>query len=130
MRHGSRFAFALYEVLIGLAIFSIGVVALGRAVGNCINASELRADDARVREILAGRMAEIQTAPNTPDENKDMKIDTGFGDVHLLQKTTAQEITENDAVIPGLRKVLLTANWQRDGARQSKQIVFYVYRAR
>ncbi len=130
MRRANSRAFALYEVLLGLAIFAIGVVALGRAVGNCISASALRADDARVREILANRMAEIQTAPTTPDEKKDIQIDTGFGDVRLLQQTTAQEIKENNVIIPGLRRVTLTANWQRDGSAQSKQIAFYVYRAR
>src|SRR5437762_7353799 len=30
-------AFALYEVLIGVAVFALGVIALGRAVENCIN---------------------------------------------------------------------------------------------
>src|SRR4030095_14213852 len=54
-------AFALYEVLIGLFIFSIGIVALGRAVNNCMTASALSADDARVRDILANRMVEIET---------------------------------------------------------------------
>jgi hypothetical protein len=52
----SRAAFALYEVLLGLLIFAIGIIALGRAVNNCMNASVLSTDDARVREILANRM--------------------------------------------------------------------------
>ena len=60
-----RVGFALYEVLIGVTIFAIGVVALGRAVGNCLNASALSAEEARVREILWNRMAEIQTTPGT-----------------------------------------------------------------
>src|SRR2546430_11999394 len=36
----STSAFALYEVLMGLAIFAIGVLALGRAVENCLNATD------------------------------------------------------------------------------------------
>ena len=31
-RSRSKYAFALYEVLIGVAIFAVGVIALGRAV--------------------------------------------------------------------------------------------------
>ncbi len=36
---GTARAFALYEVLLGLAIFVIGVLMLGRSVRNCLNAS-------------------------------------------------------------------------------------------
>src|SRR5256885_7152352 len=80
-------AFALYEVLIGVTIFAIGVVALGRAVENCLNASALSAEEARVREILWNRMAEIQTAPGFPDRSKQTKIDSGYGKIVLIQKT-------------------------------------------
>ncbi len=45
-------AFALYEVLIGVTIFAVGVLALGRAVENCLNASTLNAEEERVRQIL------------------------------------------------------------------------------
>ena len=50
-------AFALYEVLMGVAIFAFGVLALGRAVENCLNASTLNAEEGRVRLILSNRMA-------------------------------------------------------------------------
>ena len=62
--------FALYEVLIGVLVFSIGVIALGRAVENCLNASTLSAEEERVRQILSNRMAEIQTTPGIPDATK------------------------------------------------------------
>ena len=39
-----QIGFALYEVLMGLALFAIGVLALGRAVENCLNASTLNAE--------------------------------------------------------------------------------------
>src|SRR6266446_6396564 len=86
----SRKAFALYEVLLGLLIFAVGIIALGRAVNNCMNASVLSADDARVREILANRMVEIETTPGQPDKAKEFKIDTGFGIIKLVQKAAPQ----------------------------------------
>jgi hypothetical protein len=123
-------AFALYEVLLGLAIFAIGVIALGRAVGNCVSASALSADDARVRQILANRMAEIQATPGQPDKVKVSKIDTGFGVVKLVQNTLPEDLKEQNVSIGGIMKVTLTATWPRGGTEQSKQIAFYVYRAR
>jgi len=124
-----RVGFALYEVLVGVTIFAIGVVALGRAVGNCLNASALSAEEARVREILWNRMAEIQTAPGFPDRAKQTKIDSGYGKISLVQKTTPANLTETAGnLLTGVNLVTLTAKWEKGGVTQSKQIEFYVYR--
>ena len=72
-------AFALYEVLLGVAIFAIGVIALGRAVENCLNASSISAEESVVRQILSDRMAEIQAAPGLPDSEREFKIKSGYG---------------------------------------------------
>src|SRR5215216_7809201 len=61
-RAKSNYAFALYEVLLGVAIFALGVIALGRAVENCINASTISAEENVVRQILSDRMAQVQAA--------------------------------------------------------------------
>jgi Tfp pilus assembly protein PilV len=126
----NRSAFALYEVLIGVAIFAIGVIALGRAVENCLNASTLSAEEERVRQILSNRMAEIQTTPGIPDATKELKVDTGYGVIRLLQKTVPAKLTEDDGTqLDKINVVTLTAKWTRGGAEQSRQIEFYVYRA-
>lgn len=125
----STFAFALYEVLMGLAIFALGVLALGRAVQNCMNASTLNAEENRVRQILSNRMAEVQATPGFPDEKKEFNIDTGYGIVKLIQKSAPTELEENDgAQLAGVNRVTLTVKWTRGGAEQSQQIEFYVYR--
>src|SRR3954466_14463850 len=82
-----RRGFALYEVLIGVTIFAVGVLTLGRAVENCLNASTLSAEEERIRQILSNRMAEVQTAPGFPDVSKQIKVDTGYGTVTLVQKS-------------------------------------------
>lgn len=128
MRRGNSRAFALYEVLIGLAIFAVGIIALGRAVGNCITASALSSDDARVRQILENRMVEVQTSSSI-DKLKQFTIKTDQGEVKLVQKTEPIAMQEDKAEVTGMSRVTLTAKWQR-GGEQTKQIAFYVYRAR
>ena len=124
-----RSAFALAEVMLGVLIFSIGIIALGRTLSNCVNASALSADDARVRQILANRMVEIETTPGQPDKSKEFKVDTGFGVVKVVQKAAPQGMKEEDGTeLTGIIRVTLTANWTRGGGAQSKQIAFYVYR--
>jgi Tfp pilus assembly protein PilV len=121
--------FALYEVLLGVAIFAVGVLALGRAVENCLNASTLSAEENVVQQILSNRMAEIQAARGVPDQAKEFKINSGYGPVKLIQKSAPAELTEpNKTMLNGINLVTLIAQWQRGGVSQSRQIRFYVYR--
>jgi Tfp pilus assembly protein PilV len=122
-------AFALYEVLLGLTIFVIGVLALGRSVENCINASSLTAEENRVRLILSNRMSEIQATPGIPDPSRDVKVDSGYGVVRLIQTSTPAQFTEDDGTeLPGIFDVKLRAQWERGGNKQTKEVEFYVYR--
>jgi Tfp pilus assembly protein PilV len=124
-----QIGFALYEVLMGVAIFALGVLALGRAVENCLNASALNAEENRVHLILSNRMAEVQTTPGLPDEKKEFNVDTGYGTVKLIQTSVDAGLKDdNDAQLAGLHRVVLTVKWTRAGANQSEQIEFYVYR--
>jgi Tfp pilus assembly protein PilV len=125
----SRRGFALYEVLLGVAIFAVGVLALGRAVENCLNASTLNAEENAVQQILSNRMAEIQASRGLPDQAKEFKINSGYGLIKLIQKSAPAELTEpNKTMLSGINLVTLTAQWQRGSASQSRQIRFYVYR--
>lgn len=122
-------AFALYEVLLGMAIFCVGVLVLGRSVENCLRATNLSEEDDRVRQILSNRMAEIQVAPGLPDESKETKIDTGYGEVTLIQRAGDAGLRDDEGLeMSGIRLVNLTVEWTRGRARQSRKIEFYVYR--
>jgi hypothetical protein len=122
-------AFALYEVLLGVMIFAIGVIALGRTVENCLKASTISAEEGAVRQILADRMAEIQAAPVVPDAEKEFKINSSYGMVKLIQKSAPAGLTEpGNILLSGINLVTLTAQWQHGGVPRSKQIQFYVYR--
>jgi Tfp pilus assembly protein PilV len=113
----------------GLAIFALGVLALGRAVQNCMNASTLNAEENRIRQILSNRMAEVQTARESPDPAKEFTVDSGYGKVKLIQKSAPADLEEDNGVqLAGVNRVTLTAKWVRGGAEQSQQIEFYVYR--
>jgi hypothetical protein len=129
-RARSKYAFALYEVLLGVAIFALGVIALGRAVENCLNASTISAEENVVRQILSDRMAQVQAASAVPEAEKEFKVKTSYGRVILSQKAAPAALTEPDnTLITGINLVTLTARWEHAGVPQSKQIQFYVYRS-
>ncbi len=122
--------FALYEVLIGLTIFVVGIVVVGRSIENCMNASSLSAQEDRVRQILANRMAEVQATPGSPDTAREFRIESGYGLVRLIQKSAPADLkNEKNVEIGGVNRVTLIAQWSRSGTTQSKKIEFYVYRA-
>ena len=127
---GQRSGFALYEVLIGVTIFVVGTLALGRSVENCMNASTLSQQEDRVRQVLANRMSEIQATPGLPDEKKEAEVQTGYGPVKLVQKTAPAGLkNEKEVDLNGVTKVSLTAEWKRGGIQQTRTLEFYVYRA-
>jgi Tfp pilus assembly protein PilV len=122
-------AFALYEVLLGMAVFVVGVLILGRSVQNCMNASILSSEQDRVRQILANRMAEIQASPGLPDTTKETKIDTGYGEVSLIQRSAPADLQDEKGLeMGGIVHVALSVEWTRGRTAQSKRIEFYVYR--
>ena len=124
-----RRAFALYEVLIGLTIFVLGVLSLGWSVQNCLNASTLSSEEERVRQILANRMAEVQATPGYPDSSKETKVATGYGEVLLVQRSGPAGLKgENNTELNGINLVMLRAEWKRNGVVQSRKIEFYVFR--
>ena len=125
-----QMAFALYEVLLGVAVFALGVIALGRAVENCINASTISAEENVVRQLLSDRMAQVQATAAVPEAEKEFKINTNYGRIVLTQKTAPAPLTEPDnTLINGISIVTLTARWEHAGFPESKQIEFYVYRS-
>lgn len=126
----SRRAFALYEVILGLTIFVVGVLVIGRSIGNCLNASVLSAEDDRVRQILANRMAEVQATPGAPDAKKETKVPTGYGEVLLVQRSVPAglKINDDNTELNGINLVTLRADWKRNGVAHSRKIEFYVYR--
>ena len=128
-KNASR-AFALYEVLIGVTIFVLGVYALGRSVENCLNATTLSAQEDRVRQILSNSMAEIQATPGSPEKQRETTVETGYGPVKVVQRSAPAGLKgEQDLELGGINLVTLTAEWNRSGVNQSRKIEFYVYRS-
>ena len=126
----ARAAFALYEVLIGVAIFTAGILSLGWSIQNCLNASALGAEDDRVRQILSDRMAEVQATPGFPDTKKETKVATGYGEVVVVQRSVPANLkVDANTEINGINLVTLSAEWKRNGVAQSRKIQFYVYRS-
>jgi len=122
--------FVLIEVMLGVMIFSMGVLALGRCVSNCITAESVRQETERARLALENRMAEVEAGQIAT--NKDISEDLGDSFPGMTIKQTRHPVpakNEKQEVINGLYEVDLEVDWTSENEPQSRQLSFYVLRS-
>jgi hypothetical protein len=125
--HRSQASFVLLEAMLGVTIFVVGILALGKAVNNCLDAGAARAEDEWARRALANRMAEIESGAVFVDVPREEKLKGVFEGITLKQERKALDLkNEKDQPITGLFVVNLEAQWMSGRQPQSKALSFYV----
>lgn len=113
--------------MLGVTIFVVGILALGKAVNNCLDAGAARAEDEWARRALANRMAEIESGAVFVDVPREEKLKGVFEGITLKQERKALDLkNEKDQPITGLFVVNLEAQWMSGRQPQSKALSFYV----
>jgi Tfp pilus assembly protein PilV len=115
--------FLLFETMIGVAIFALAILGLGRCVVRCVDAETARVWNERARTALGNRMAEIR-AGAVPTEAKKEVLEGKFNGIVLTQMREAVRVGKRE--IGGLSEVRLEASWNAAGARQSQTLIFDV----
>jgi Tfp pilus assembly protein PilV len=119
----------LLEIMLAVAIFSVAVIGLGRCVSNCLAAEAIRTQDARARQLLASRSAEIQASLALPDASATNEMEAPFAGFTVVESRRAANLhNEKDATLAGLFEITLRAEWTAAGARQSRTVNFYLLR--
>jgi len=124
-------AFVLLEAMLGVFIFSIGVLGLAQCVNNCLLSEAAKVEDEHARLALQNRMAEIESGAYKFEGTKTEKLTGMFEGITLTQTRTALNLeTEKKEKISGLYNISLEASWQSGNQPQSKAISFYVFSPR
>ena len=127
-RRRMRAGFVLLEAMIAVAIFALGVIALGRCVSNCIAAERFKVEDARARRVLANRMAEIEAEAVEVTNASEEKLKAPFEGMTLKQRRVIlKKKNEKKVEMTGLYAVTLEVTWLSDREPQSKELTFYVH---
>jgi Tfp pilus assembly protein PilV len=123
-----RAAFVLIEVMLGVMIFAIGVIALGKCVNNCIVTESVRQETERAR--LENRMDQIEAGEIATDKDLSDPLGDGFPGMNMLQ-TRHRVVAKNEKgdVIEGLYDVDLEVDWKSGGEPQARKLSFYVLRS-
>lgn len=118
--------FVLLEVILAVAMFAMGVIALGACISNGLNAEILCTEDNRARLALMNRMAEIEAGAVRVENSKSEILGGVFKGMTLKQwRKPWKRTDENKQVIDGIDEVFLEVSWLSNGAPQSKQVSFY-----
>ena len=124
----SQRGFMLMEAMIAVFIFSIGVLALGKCVENCIIAERVKEDDERARRCLANRMAEIEQGSVVVQDKETVALKGAFEGMTLrTTRVPLKKKNENNKELFGLFIVTLDLAWKSGGQDQVKELTFYVY---
>jgi Tfp pilus assembly protein PilV len=127
-RHSILPGFVLLEALLAVAIFALGVLALGRCVSNCVAAEHAIMEDAQVRRLLVNRIAEIEAGVVAPTDVKTEELAEPLRGLTLTQSSVPlAKKNETGQDLLGLVAVTLTASWRSDGENHVREQTFYAY---
>ena len=112
--------------------FVRGVIALGRCVGNCLTAQEVRNQEQRARLALQNAMLEIQASPELPDEDHRTKLDGMFAGMVLIERRRTLTVENEDHVLlPDLHEITLTVQWSdHNRLEHARSVAFTMMRGR
>ena len=120
--------FWLLEALLAVAIFALGVLALGQAVNNCLVAMRLQQDDTRARLALNNYFAEIEAGSVQLADSKVEDLKGTFEGMKLKQtRVPLKRKNEKEQDITGIYAVKLEVAWTSDGQDLTRELEFYVY---
>ena len=120
--------FVLLEAMMAVAIFSIGVLALGRCVDNCITAETVKEEDERARRFLANRMAEIEQGAVVVTDKATEELKGEFEGMSLrTTRVPLKKKNEDNKELFGLFGITLELAWKIKGQEHSRELNFYVY---
>lgn len=118
----------LLEIMIAVAIFAMGMIALGQCVRQCLSAGIMIENDRRATLALENRMAQIQSGETQVGDEKTEKLKGMFEGISLKQKKVVlKEKNEKKELLNGLLEIQLTVTWIEAGEKQEKGLSFYQY---
>jgi len=119
-------AFILLETIMAVMIFSIGVVALGSCVENCLIADMAKEQENRARRALENESALIQSGAKPLAESSVEELKGMFAGMTMkMTRTPLKEKNEKNQDIIGIYAVKLQVTWKIGDEKLSREIEFY-----
>jgi type II secretory pathway component PulJ len=124
--------FLLLEVVLAVAIFTLGVLALGRCMSNCLDSQNVIAQEERARLALENEMVSVQANPSLPDAQSTRNLAGMFTGITIIEQRKTLDLKNEKGIgMPDLHEITLTARWySRIGNVQTQSVTFDLLRGR
>jgi Tfp pilus assembly protein PilV len=125
--HHRNWGFVLLEAMLSVAIFALGVLTLSRCLNSCLEAEQLRVEDARARQALSNRISAIEAGAVPSDKPLTEKLTGSFAGMELQQSSSDVKMeNEKREPLTGLRSVNVQVTWLSGREKRQRDITFYV----
>jgi type II secretion system protein I len=117
-------AFTLFEVLIALGVFAVAVTGLAMALQSAVDAALNARSRMLARTMIESRLASAMANPPL-DGRREIDRRTNNG-IHVLETFEQAEIRDtNNAILPGMWRLKITAEPSRGGIKEMAEILVY-----
>jgi type II secretion system protein I len=117
-------AFTLFEVLIALGVFAVAVTGLALALQSAVDAALNARSRMLARTMIESRLASAMANPPL-DGRREIDGRTNNG-IHVLETFEQAEIRDtNNAILPSMWRLKVTAEPTRGGTKEIAEILVY-----
>jgi Tfp pilus assembly protein PilV len=130
LRRRSRKAdgFLLLDSMLAVAIFALGVLALGRCVGNCLRAERFRREDGLAQRVMANYVNQIETEALPLNDQMTEKLKGAWEGMTMnISREPLKLQNEKEQELFGLYKVKLDLSWKSGAEVVHRDLSFYFY---
>lgn len=122
----ARGGYILFELMISLTIFSIGVLQMSRHLNELVIVAKEFNKDQSVRLGLRSFLEEIRKKPLT--EISMSKVDVLTGVTYTSTTEPVSLKTSSGSILPDMYNLTIKATWNNGGEDQEESLSIYVYK--
>ena len=121
--------FVLLECMLAVAIFALGILALGRCVENCLKAEKFRREEGLAIRALANYWIQIEQGAIPITENNTPYPLKGAWEGMTMNVSREPLVLKNekDQELFGLYQVKLSLTWPSNGEVITRDLQFFMY---
>jgi hypothetical protein len=124
----TRDGFLLLECMLAVAIFAMGILALGRCVENCLKAEKFRREEALAQRALANYWVQVEQGAIPISENVTYPLKGAWDGMSMsVSREPLAAKNEKEQELFGLYQVKLQLTWPSAGETISREIQFFIY---
>jgi Tfp pilus assembly protein PilV len=121
--------FLLLECMLAVAVFALGILALGRCVENCLRAEKFRREEALAQRALANYFVQIENgAIPLTDQAVAQELQGAWAGMKMnMYREPLTLKNEKDQELFGLYQVKLQLAWVSGGETIMREMQFIIY---